>query len=776
MLYLHSFYLKKNPMAKKRKRSKKKKVIQEDYYALSPETKKGLFIIFLIAFITITILSFLELAGAFGIIISEALSTIFGISKIVFPIILLISLYYLIRPESPRPRVLTTTGLILFFLSVNGLFHIRFASEESLEMALNGFGGGLIGYVVSYPLLTFLGFWATLIILISITAASVLLVLNASQFNIFEKMTFLKPRKDKEEVEHDSDEDEDEDEVEDDEEIKADEADEDTVVEEVKLKRKGLFASKDDTKENQSTTEKMASSKFKEIKIDLPVNLLSKKTGKPKSGDIDIAMERIETTLSNFGIDVEMDDVSIGPTVTQYTLRPSDGVKVSRITSLSNDLALALAAHPIRIEAPIPGKSLIGIEVPNSQPATVGLREIIDSREFKEGKSNLGLALGKDVAGKAWVANLAKMPHLLVAGATGSGKSVCLNSIIISLLYQNNPDMLRMILIDPKRVEFPVYNGIPHLLTPVITDVTKAVNALRWAIQEMDQRFDILAKAGKRNIASYNEKAQDKMPYIVIVIDELADLMISASNEVEAAIIRLTQMARAVGIHLILATQRPSVDVITGLIKANVPARIAFSVASSMDSRTILDSVGAEKLIGKGDMLFQTAEISKPRRLQGAFIDDNEIRRVTKFLKQAAGDPEYDETVTEKQGGKTSFDFGNSDSDKGDELFDEAKDLVIKAGKASASYLQRRLRIGYARAARLIDLLEDAGIVGPADGARPREILISIEESEEPTPTIFKQKPKETNPIQEIPEDKEDKLDESNDATDYEEEEENDNK
>ncbi|MBT7007421.1 DNA translocase FtsK, partial [Candidatus Falkowbacteria bacterium] len=354
-------------------------------------------------------------------------------------------------------------------------------------------------------------------------------------------------------------------------------------------------------------------------------------------------------------------------------------------------------------------------------------RETFESKDFKKRKSNLHLALGKDVSGRCWADDLSKMPHLLVAGATGAGKSVCLNSIILSLLYQNNPDTLRLILVDPKRVEFPIYNGIPHLMTPVITDVTKTVYALRWAIAEMDNRFDILSKQNKRDIASYNAVNKTKLPYLVIIIDELADLMVAAAAEVETSIIRLTQMARAVGIHLIVATQRPSVDVITGLIKANIPARIAFSVASLMDSRTILDSAGAEKLVGKGDMLFMTPATSTPRRLQGNFVSDEEIKRVVEFLKNATDEePSYNDEVVSKPSGPTSFDYKGGSSGGGgndDELFDDAKECVIKAGKASASFLQRRLRIGYARAARLIDLLEDAGIVGPAAGAKPRDIL-----------------------------------------------------
>jgi len=425
-----------------------------------------------------------------------------------------------------------------------------------------------------------------------------------------------------------------------------------------------------------------------------------------------------------------MGKTSTGPTVTQYTLKPQEGVKLSQIISLSNDLALALAAHPVRIEAPIPGKSLVGIEVPNSVIATVGLREVLQSRKFRqERKSNLTLALGKDVSGAVYIANLETMPHLLIAGATGSGKSVCINSIIISLLYQNSPDELKFILVDPKRVELSIYNGTPHLLTPVITNAKKTINALKWAAQEMDRRYDILAQADRRNIEDYNKNVRDYLPYIIIIIDELADLMSLAAKEVEALIVRLAQMARAVGIHLILATQRPSVNVLTGLIKANITARIAFAVASQTDSRTILDSGGAEKMLGRGDMLFINAEMSKPKRLQGAFVSDKERKRIIKFL-QEKSEPDYLQEITEKKNGFSVPGISAVDED-GDELLDQARELIIKAGKASASYLQRHLRIGYARAARILDLLEAEGVIGPVDGAKPRELLIDRDDETE---------------------------------------------
>ncbi len=428
-----------------------------------------------------------------------------------------------------------------------------------------------------------------------------------------------------------------------------------------------------------------------------------------------------------------MGDVEVGPTVTQYTLKPAEGIKLSKIVTLNNDLALSLAAHPLRIEAPIPGKSLVGIEVPNKTKAIIGLREILESKDFKSCDGDLKLGIGVDVAGTSYLTDLAKMPHMLIAGATGSGKSVCINAIIVNLLYQYGPDDLKLILVDPKRVEFSLYNDIPHLLTPVITQVDKTINALKWVVAEMDRRYELLSQAGKRDIKGYNSTNPDQnMPYLVLVIDELADLMSTSARDVEAAIVRLAQMARAVGIHLILATQRPSVDVITGLIKANITTRVAFNVASITDSRTILDGSGAEKLLGKGDMLYTSAELSKPKRLQGALLSEKEIQRIVKYLKDQAK-PEYDEEVTEKQNSHSSYggnSAGFSDDEAEDELVGDAKEIILNAGKASASLLQRRLRIGYARAARILDILEENEFIGPADGAKPREILVQSQGSE----------------------------------------------
>ena len=450
---------------------------------------------------------------------------------------------------------------------------------------------------------------------------------------------------------------------------------------------------------------------------------------KAESGDIGKNVEIIKKTLKDFGVEVAMSEVNIGPTLTQYTLKPSEGVKLTNITARNSDIALALAAHPIRVEAPIPGKALVGIEVPNKVAALVSLREVLESPGYKEIDSNLALALGRDVAGHVVVADLKKMPHLLIAGATGSGKSVCMNSVLINLLYRNTPQDMRLLLVDPKRVEFTEYNGIPHLLTSVITETDKTISALRWAVAEMERRYQMLASHNRRNIEAFNDTipaGEQKMPYIVVVVDELADLMTQASNEVEASIVRLAQMARAVGIHLIVATQRPSVDVITGLIKANITSRVAFAVASNADSRTILDQAGADKLLGRGDMLFISSDRPQPRRIQGVFLKDKEIRTVTDFLKHQAP-AVYDESITTYRPTLKDAIHGSGGAHDGseDELYNEARELAIQAGKASASLMQRRLKVGYARAARLLDLLEAEGVIGPADGAKPRDVLVS---------------------------------------------------
>ena len=481
-----------------------------------------------------------------------------------------------------------------------------------------------------------------------------------------------------------------------------------------------------------------------------PITLLDQKQDKADAGDVAGNAQTIQNTLANFNISVEMEGANVGPRVTQFTLKPSTGVKLTKIVNLETNLALDLAAHSIRIEAPIPGKKAVGVEVPNIKASIVRVSSMLKAREWQELASPLGIIIGRDITGAPVVYDLAKMPHLLVAGQTGSGKSVMINDILTSLLYHNSPSDLKLILVDPKQVELAPYNDIPHLLTPVINEPEKCISALKWAVAEMERRLKALAEVGRRNIGEYNDlKKEEGMPYIVIVIDELADLMMMAARDVESLIVRLAQKARAVGIHLVLATQRPSVDVITGLIKANVPARMAFTVASQIDSRTIIDQMGAEKLLGQGDMLFLTSEMPKPKRVQAAFISGDETAKVTDFIRSQRPPQYNDEIISQpvQLNGKGGIvaDYGANNAD--DEMWKDAIRVVIEGKKASTSLLQRRLRIGYGRAARLIETMEEQGIVGPADGSRPREVLItsmdevfgnevSAEESDVKTDTV----------------------------------------
>lgn len=703
-------------------------------HSISPDTLEGLVILLLLVVAGISVFSLLKLAGPFGVFWAGILVAFLGEVAWLFPLyIIMLAAIRLVHP--PREGVLVV-GISLLVLVIAGLVDSLMGLTDS-KLLIDG--GGYLGQYLRQPLEAVFDIYPTLIILMALFVTAVIVIFDITLMALLEKIILhplqsvrgLFNKQENSEV------------------AEVDVTQE--VVSESRwnlpffTRRKvGIESSADDTDsvEVDSTIEREEfeseggeeataravaprhqTIKYKPVAIDLPLSLLERGTDKPTSGDIDANKEVIRRTLENFNIKVEMGEVNVGPTVTQYTLKPDGGVKLATITGLHNDLALALAAHPIRIEAPIPGKSLVGIEVPNSAVAMVKLRDIFESPSFSKRTSNLFLALGKDVAGHPYCVDLERMPHLLVAGATGAGKSVALNGIILSLLYQNNPSDLKLVLVDPKRVEFSVYKHMPHLLTPIVTEVPATVNALKWLLGEMDRRFTVLQESGDRNIQTYNQRHKEKMPYIVLVIDELADIMVSAASEVETAIIRLAQMSRAVGIHLVLATQRPSVDVITGLIKANVPARIAFSVASLVDSRTILDTAGAEKLLGRGDLLYLSAEVPKPKRVQGAFVSDEEIRNVVNHLKQMAT-PDYVEGVTERQ---SSAGYGGYDDDE-DPLYQEAEIMVIDTKKASASFLQRRFKIGYARAARLLDMLEARGVIGPGEGAKPREVLMTREE------------------------------------------------
>ena len=474
-----------------------------------------------------------------------------------------------------------------------------------------------------------------------------------------------------------------------------------------------------------------------------PVGLLArghKKVTKAGAKALTDRATQLQRTLHSFGVSAKVENISVGPAITRYELKPAEGVRVSKIANLADDIALNLAAESIRIEAPIPGKQAVGIEIPNKEKETVPLRDVIETEEFENNKSKLTVALGKDVAGNVVLGDIAKMPHVLIAGATGSGKSVCINTIIASIVYNAKPSEVKLVMIDPKVVELSVYNGIPHLLIPVVTDPRKAAGALAWAVQEMDKRYNLFAEKGVRDLKGYNnvvendENSLGKLPQIVIIIDELADLMMVASKEVEDSICRLAQKARACGMHLVVATQRPSVDVITGLIKANVPSRIAFAVSSQIDSRTILDQVGAEKLLGKGDMLFFPASASKPIRVQGAFVSDSEVEKIVGFLK-ANGVARYNEDILEeieranKTEGQKEEDHGEEDDT--DPLLMEAIELVIDVGQASTSFIQRRFKVGYARAGRIIDQMEARGIISGYEGSKPRQVIMPKERWEE---------------------------------------------
>jgi len=675
-----------------RPKGSKAKKHDKDIPKLGEDTIREILAIVMIAVSLIMMLATIGAAGSLGDMVYHLLRQVIGYASYALIAIMFIAGIALFIPEKSKISKASLPGILLFVLSFAGIFHLFVEKEQGWYIADSGNGGGFIGFVIQMLLAQIIGKTASLILLSAFMVIGILLATNRSI------MVIIRSIKEK----------------------KAGQKADIKVNETVTADKESLKKESESSKKKEEY--QVVAYDDKDWKFP-PADLLEVMSTKADSGNIKQNAAVIQKTLGSFNINVEMSDVNVGPTVTQYTLKPQEGIKLNKITTLDRDLALALAAHPIRIEAPIPGKSLVGVEIPNKKAAIVRMRNILESEYFQEASSRLSVILGLDVSGEPQIADITKMPHMLIAGATGSGKSVCINTLLLSLLYQNSPKSLRMILVDPKRVELSLYNNIPHLLAPVIVEPEKTISALKWAVGEMEIRYKALQQAGKRNVEEYNLAMKDSpMPYIVIVIDELADLMAVSASEVEGLIIRLAQMSRAVGIHLILATQRPSVDVITGLIKANIPTRIAFAVASQIDSRTILDQAGAEKLLGCGDMLFYSASISKPKRIQGVFVSEKEVRLVTDFLK-SEGNPEYNEEVLAQPANRMKGHIDVQGAD--DELFKEAADVVIKSGKASASLLQRRLRIGYARAARLIDLLEEQGIVGPADGARPREVLAS---------------------------------------------------
>ena len=683
-----------------------------------------IFALLLLLFAFIFILSFFDKAGIGGKYLLKLFLFLIGKTVYLLPLILILSAFFIFKIQYRHYLLPSFLAILLLILGIASILSSQHGKGERI--------GGILGDFFSWPLLKLFGFWVSQIIFLAVILIGGIILWHLWQRPRERELIFVQEVKEK-----------------------VPELEEREKRARVKLKKTLLPKIRIKKPKFKATPSKKLIKREKEIPLEIgakrflpyPLNLLESEKGKPNSGDINKNSTIIKNTLENFEIPVEMREVNIGPTVTQYTLKPAEGIKLSKITTLNNNLALALASHPIRIEAPIPGKSLVGIEVPNKERAEVRLRNLLERPEFQEAESLLIFALGRDVAGTPLFADLAKMPHLLVAGSTGTGKTIFLNSLILSLLYKNSPETLRFILIDPKRVEFSVYRDLPYLLGPVIFEADKTVLALKWLIAEMEKRFRRLSTAGARDIGSYNKivaraknlkpKSQKSnienleiMPYIVLIIDELADLMVAKGREMEAGIVRLAQMARAVGIHLVVATQRPSVEVLTGLIKANITSRITFQVATQIDSRTVLDMAGAEKLLGAGDMLFLSAQTSKPKRIQAPFVSDREVKKVIEWLKSKEKYFIYNSLNSslaealskEVESDQLSFEDTSSLGKDEDALYEEAKRVVIEARKASASLLQRRLRIGYARAARLLDMLEARGIVGPANGAKPRKV------------------------------------------------------
>ena len=684
--------------------------------------------------VCVAVIAILLVLAIFGVggplphVFLDASKTTIGFVTYVLPIVLLYFVVETFRSESNRLPVTMKGAAVVFIASLAAAGGVL-SNTQSLSLAKTGQNGGVVGYGIDHFILAFLDTTASLIVLIVIALIAGLYVMRLHPKHIIDAFAKLFSREgateDSKAVA---------------EKIGGFKIDGTSINDkEFKLNEgvpteasvgKGRFGSlRNGIDPSQAEEQQAALTTSSDPEWVAPnLDLLEKKQQPADAGDVKGNAQIIKDTLAEFSIDVEMEGANIGPKVTQYTLKPPAGVKLTKITALETNLALNLAAQAIRIEAPIPGQRAVGIEVPNRRAADVRLHGILESQNWQNAITPLSFAVGRDIAGTAVVGELEKMPHLMIAGQTGSGKSVMINALLMSLFYRNTPADMKLILVDPKQVELTPYNDIPYLLTPVITAPEKCISALKWAVGEMERRYSLLAESGQRNIEGYNKlnKEDGNMPYIIIVIDELADLMMLAARDVEALIVRLAQKARAVGIHLVLATQRPSVDVITGLIKANIPARIAFTVASQVDSRTILDQGGAEKLLGQGDMLMLTPQMNKPKRIQGAYISEAEAVKVTDYLRKQR-EPNYDPEIIAQQvqlsgKGGIVMDMGAGGDD---DMYRDAIHVVTESGKASASLLQRRLRVGYARAARLIEMMEEQGIVGPADGARPRDVLIS---------------------------------------------------
>lgn len=736
-------------MAKKKKSTRKKSTTRArsksaPQHSLPEGFWSQVGAVVLIAVSILFIISWFNAGGPVLEWLHDATLMTIGYAMYVLPVLFIYVAIEVFRTEDNRlPFVmkLATVSAILWFAALFGL--LKNASGQTT--------GGFVGDVINSGTLSLVNTSVAVFIYILLILITLLFILRVSPFTVIKKIWELSRH---EQAEQEAN-------------VKvmrnAAAVDGNKVSAEFKLNAGVPTLDSEDSKKvgkltslkGSITQDKVAEEKAALVTVRDPnwespsLDLLEKKQSPADAGDVQQNAQIIKDTLSEFNIDVEMEGANIGPKVTQYTLRPPSGVKLTRITALETNIALNLAAQSLRIEAPIPGQKAVGIEVPNRRAADVRLHAIMTSRQWQSSREPLAFAVGKDISGEAVIGELNRMPHLLIAGQTGSGKSVMINTLLTSLLYHNSPSEMKLILVDPKQVEMAPYADIPHLLTPVITEPEKTISALKWAVNEMQRRYSLMAEHRVKDIKSYNQKIQSggkkimvaddegieqahedgAMPYIVIVIDELADLMMVAARDVEALIVRLAQKARAVGIHLVLATQRPSVDVITGLIKANISARIAFTVASQVDSRTILDIAGAEKLLGQGDMLLKTADMSKPKRIQGAWVTEEEVQKVTNHLHMQSPPQYNDEVVSQpvqlngKGGVVMDFDGGSDD-----DMYKDAVRVVVDSGKASASLLQRRLRVGYARAARLIENMEDQGIIGPADGARPREVLISSAE------------------------------------------------
>jgi len=725
-------------MAKKKKKGSKKQVAAPQH-KLPAGFWAQAFALLLIAFGILLFISWFGMGGPFFVAVQDVMNRAIGMATYILPVLCVYLGIETLRSENNKVAGLVKFGsllLVAWFAGLFGLFRAQGASST----------GGVLGDGLNSLILSLVNQPVAAAIYVLFILLTTMFVAKVSPLAVLQRLWQL-VQTDKSEQEAN---------------VKvmrrvAESEAKAAPMHDFKLNAGVPMLTDEDRKKQSRSTlrdsikpDKEAESKQAMLAVSDPnwkfpgIDLLEKKQSPADAGDIQGNAHIIQDTLREFNIDVEMEGANIGPKVTQYTLRPPAGIKLNRITALETNIALNLAASSLRMEAPIPGQKAVGIEVPNKKAADVRIRGILESKSWTKADEPLTFAIGKDISGEPMVGELNKMPHLLVAGQTGSGKSVMINTLLCSLLYRNAPSDMKLILVDPKQVEMAPYADIPHLLTPVIVEPEKTISALKWAVNEMERRYSLLAEEKVRDIKSYNAKVKGKhvsmpdddgnmqqvdegtMPYIVIVIDELADLMMMAARDVEALIVRIAQKARAVGIHLVLATQRPSVDVITSLIKANIPARIAFTVASQVDSRTILDQIGAEKLLGQGDMLLKTASMPKPKRVQGAWVMDDEVIKITDHLRMQSA-PQYNNDIISQPvqlngKGGVVMDF---DHEGGDDMFNDAVRVVIDMRKASTSLLQRKLRVGYSRAARIIEEMEEQGIIGPADGARPREVLIT---------------------------------------------------